>query len=300
MSRLGVLYPGLAQHHQSLAPTHITSTCPLAWSARHLGCSFRVPELCSSASCSPQADLGNVRHFSSVPRSPATDRGTGLGPYSRLSGGRRRWIRSVTYYERLGLKPPSDPREIKMAYFKRAKECHPDLHGDAKREEFQKLSEAYAVLSDPEKKRMYDASGYRESSSSRQQTYQQRNADEEMDEALRQFWNVWMEFGVQDYFDTIQRELQEAYNASTRTGSIGPLYDFALRNKGVVLAVLVPTIVLFRFPFLAVAVGRFGLSIFAAVLQLAMRNPELGALIARALWRLLAAAQRSRIPGRRR
>jgi curved DNA-binding protein CbpA len=31
----------------------------------------------------------------------------------------------MTHYERLGLRPPSDPKEIKLAYLKRAKACHP-------------------------------------------------------------------------------------------------------------------------------------------------------------------------------
>ena len=146
-----------------------------------------------------------------------------------------------------------------MAYFKRAKECHPDLHGDARRDEFQKLSEAYSILSDPQKKKLYDASGYRDSSTSQQQgqyRYREPNVDEQMDAAMEQFWKVWMDFGVQDYFETLQKDMQAAYDASVRDGNVGPLYDFAMKNKGIVLAILVPAIVVFRFPFLAVAVGK--------------------------------------------
>ena len=43
-------------------------------------------------------------------------------------------IRTITHYERLKIKPPSNEKEIKLAYFQRAKESHPDLHkGDEKK-----------------------------------------------------------------------------------------------------------------------------------------------------------------------
>lgn len=49
-------------------------------------------------------------------------------------------------------------KEIKLAYYKEAKKCHPDLNpNDAKaKEKFQELSKAYEILSDEKKKRAYD------------------------------------------------------------------------------------------------------------------------------------------------
>lgn len=66
------------------------------------------------------------------------------------------------YYEVLGLKKGASEDEIKKAYRKLAKECHPDLHaGDADCEaRFKELNEAAQVLSDPEKRAKYDQFGH--------------------------------------------------------------------------------------------------------------------------------------------
>ena len=66
------------------------------------------------------------------------------------------------YYEVLGLKKGASEDEIKKAYRKVAKECHPDLHpGDKEAEaRFKEANEAYGVLSDPDKKAKYDQFGF--------------------------------------------------------------------------------------------------------------------------------------------
>ena len=66
------------------------------------------------------------------------------------------------YYEVLGISKTADDAEIKKAYRVLAKKYHPDMNpGDAEAEKkFKEASEAYAVLSDPEKRRQYDQFGH--------------------------------------------------------------------------------------------------------------------------------------------
>jgi len=65
------------------------------------------------------------------------------------------------YYKILGVEKTADISEIKKAYRKLALKFHPDkTKGDKPLEEkFKKISEAYAVLSDPEKRNQYDTYG---------------------------------------------------------------------------------------------------------------------------------------------
>ncbi|GFI36524.1 molecular chaperone DnaJ [Lachnospiraceae bacterium 50-23] len=66
------------------------------------------------------------------------------------------------YYEVLGVGKDADEAALKKAYRKVAKKYHPDVNpGDAEAEKkFKEASEAYAVLSDSEKRRQYDQFGH--------------------------------------------------------------------------------------------------------------------------------------------
>jgi curved DNA-binding protein len=95
------------------------------------------------------------------------------------------------YYKILGVDRNASDRQIKKAYRKLAMKYHPDrTKGDKSAEEmFKKISEAYAVLSDKEKRKQYDtfgASGFR-----------QRYSQEDIFRGFN-FGDIFREFGFDD------------------------------------------------------------------------------------------------------
>ena len=66
------------------------------------------------------------------------------------------------YYEVLGVSKDATEAEIKSAFRKKAKEFHPDLNKDDPNaaEKFKEAQEAYEVLSDESKRKMYDQYGH--------------------------------------------------------------------------------------------------------------------------------------------
>lgn len=84
------------------------------------------------------------------------------------------------YYEVLGIERTADSNTIKKAYRKLAKQYHPDTNkGDPRAEEkFKEATEAYAVLSDPEKRKQYDRFGFaQEGTDGGYQEYHFENGD---------------------------------------------------------------------------------------------------------------------------
>ena len=95
---------------------------------------------------------------------------------------------SEDYYNVLGLKKDASDGEIKKAYRKLAMKYHPDhAKGDKSAEEkFKKISEAYAVLSDKEKRKQYDTFG--------SEGFHQRFSQEDIFRSF-DFGDIFREFG---------------------------------------------------------------------------------------------------------
>ena len=94
----------------------------------------------------------------------------------------------IDYYKILGVEKNAGSAEIKKAYRKMAMKYHPDhSKGDkAAEEKFKKISEAYAVLSDEEKRKQYDTFG----SAGFNQRYSQEDIFRNFD-----FGDIFKEFG---------------------------------------------------------------------------------------------------------
>ena len=113
------------------------------------------------------------------------------------------------YYEVLGISRSAPDLEIKRAFKKLARKFHPDVNpGDKRAEErFKEISEAYAVLSDKEKRRKYDAQGH--SAFAGGSPWGARGAPQNVEDILR-------EFGIGDIFGNIFGGGGETYR--TRRG----------------------------------------------------------------------------------
>jgi curved DNA-binding protein len=105
---------------------------------------------------------------------------------SCTSWGRLRVLQK-DYYQMLGLNRNASEDEIKRAYRKLALQLHPDHHPDdlESEEKFKKISEAYSVLSNPEKKKEYDQFGH--TGFKRRYTTEDIFSDVNFEELFREF-----------------------------------------------------------------------------------------------------------------
>lgn len=65
------------------------------------------------------------------------------------------------FYDLLNVSPAASAKDIKAAYYREARLCHPDTNqnDEGAREKFQRLAEAYQILADPEMRKKYDGGG---------------------------------------------------------------------------------------------------------------------------------------------
>ena len=82
------------------------------------------------------------------------------------------------YYEVLGVSKTATDEEIKRAFRKLAKEYHPDNKQTGDEAKFKEVGEAYAILSDPAKRRQYDQFGHQAFTNNGGANYSGFNADD--------------------------------------------------------------------------------------------------------------------------
>ena len=125
------------------------------------------------------------------------------------------------YYETLGVPRGASKEEIKRAYRRLAKKHHPDLNKDnpkAAEEKFKQISEAYEVLVDDEKRRIYDAYG---PEGLRQQVWGGQGFD----------WDRFTH--ASDLEDLLGRDFFESFFGRTRSPFGGGLFEEFLRGGAV-------------------------------------------------------------------
>ena len=68
-------------------------------------------------------------------------------------------VRETELYDILEVQPNATKNEIRKAYYKLAKKYHPDKTGGTTEEQFKKIQSAYEILSDDQKRQLYDTNG---------------------------------------------------------------------------------------------------------------------------------------------
>lgn len=115
-------------------------------------------------------------------------------------------MQQLDYYQVLGVSPEATAEEVKKAYRKQALETHPDRNPDdpTAEERFKKISEAYGVLSDVQKRAQYDQ--YRRLGIHQRPGGQpQSGFGYSQDEIFR---DLFRNRQTQDIFSEMQREFQ--------------------------------------------------------------------------------------------
>ena len=131
-------------------------------------------------------------------------------------------------YEVLGVGRTASEKEIKSAYRKLAKKYHPDANQNDKTAEdkFKELSEAYEILKDPEKRKLYDRFGY-DAFDESGNGYERRNAWKAQDGgAYREYHFSGDDFGGFNGFEDIFSEFfggdHRSSSSHGSSGSHGP------------------------------------------------------------------------------
>jgi len=142
-------------------------------------------------------------------------------------------METIDYYEVLGIGQDADQHQIKEAYRKLALKYHPDRNRDnpAAAEKMKALNEAYAVLSDPGKRKQYDSlrSRYGEDAYSRfRQSFSEQDIFSESD-IYSIFEEMARSFGLRGFDEIFKDFYGQSFRVYTFGGQAGSAGD---RGKG--------------------------------------------------------------------
>jgi hypothetical protein len=192
------------------------------------------------------------------------------------------------YYKTLGVPKTSTKREIKLAYLQLAKETHPDVNpGDVNAQErFQKIAEAYTVLSDDNQRQQYDSYGVTEDQQ-RRNPYASGFTPPPNVNPYDVFKQAFEDVGLQELINNVELTKEEAMFAinAAGKGDWEPAKTFVSENKVLMVGVMAPLIVLVRFPWIFALFIRSGTVAIMSLLAICARNPRLAVWIGSVLYR---------------
>merc|ERR1712137_615246 len=149
-----------------------------------------------------------------------------------------------SFYEVLGVDRTATQKEIKQAYLKEAKTCHPDINPDPSAKlRFQELAEAYSCLGDETKRAAYDRLGHAEYERQPPPPNSPPHEDVNSFDLFRGVLEELGAEGVSEYFGTMQKDAHKAALAA-QDGDLAPAKNFAWKYKGVVASIVVPAALL--------------------------------------------------------
>ena len=197
------------------------------------------------------------------------------------------------YYQILGVSQTATAAEIKTAYFKKAKTCHPDLNKDNPdaKATFQEVNNAYSVLKDPKLRKAYDMGGPEHVKQEQHggSAYGQDGYDFRSDD-INQFKEAWAEFGISDYFDSLMEEGALAVNDVRDKGDWTKLKTFAYDHKWLISGIVFPMALLFRHPGFVLAALR--VTVFVGLSIITRMSPRAQGRLAAAIWKMLVKSRR--------
>ena len=229
--------------------------------------------------------------------------------------------RAPDAYAVLGVARGLTDRDYKVAYLRKAKEWHPDLRPNdpTATKKFQELSAAYDEIKDSGARAAYDARARFQDTDPGYGRPRQQSAQQSAAQAAATWAEAWADAGAlleaaqawwEEEYAALDEDVEEFSSAVTHR-RFGDALDVVKRRSGLIVSVVVPTLVLLRWPGAAVWVLRGVAPLATAVIGIAARvvlqNPRLLPFfvniirhIGGGLWRNAVARARRRLADRER